>query len=244
MVAMIINYQKQQLTTTGIYSLTVLEIRCLTRIYLPGQKSRCCLDWFLLEALRGENLFPCLYHLLEASYILWLVAPSFIFRSITPVSASVLVHLLLQSWLLLSPSLKDHSDDSGSTRIIQEPGSSRILPVESHPSGHRYEALGHQNVNIFGGHSSVYPEASLITQLVKNPPAMQETLVQFLGWKIRWRRDRLPTPVFLGFPCGSAGKESAYNAGNLGSILGLEDPLDKGKATHSSTLAWRIPCTV
>ena len=26
-----------------------------------------------------------------------------------------------------------------------------------------------------------------------------------------WRRDRLPTPVFLGFACGSAGKESAYN---------------------------------
>ena len=34
---------------------------------------------------------------------------------------------------------------------------------------------------------------------------------QFNSWvgKIRWRRDRLPTPVFLGFPCGSAGKESA-----------------------------------
>ena len=27
-----------------------------------------------------------------------------------------------------------------------------------------------------------------------------------------------PTPVFLGFPCGSASKESAYNAGDLGSI--------------------------
>ena len=40
--------------------------------------------------------------------------------------------------------------------------------------------------------------ASLIAQLVKNPPAMQETLVQFLGW---------------------------------------EDPLEKGKATHSSILA-------
>ena len=26
------------------------------------------------------------------------------------------------------------------------------------------------------------------------------------GWgKICWRRDELPTPVFLGFPCGSAG---------------------------------------
>ena len=44
--------------------------------------------------------------------------------------------------------------------------------------------------------------ASLIAQLVKNPPAMQETLVQSLGW---------------------------------------EDPLEKGKATHSSILAWRSP---
>ena len=33
-----------------------------------------------------------------------------------------------------------------------------------------------------------------------------------------WRRDRLPTPVFLGFPCGSAGKESACNTGDPGSI--------------------------
>ena len=39
--------------------------------------------------------------------------------------------------------------------------------------------------------------------------------------KIHWRRDRLPTPVFLGFPCGSAGKESACNVGDLGSIPGL-----------------------
>jgi len=42
---------------------------------------------------------------------------------------------------------------------------------------------------------------SLIAQLVTNQPAMQETLVQFLGW---------------------------------------EDPLEKGKATHSSILVWRI----
>ena len=48
-------------------------------------------------------------------------------------------------------------------------------------------------------------EASLIAQLVKNPPAMQETLVRFLG---------------------------------------LEDSLEKGKATYSSILAWRIPWTV
>ena len=47
--------------------------------------------------------------------------------------------------------------------------------------------------------------ASLAAQLVKNPPAMQETWVWSLGW---------------------------------------EDPLEKGKATHSSILAWRIPGTV
>ena len=46
--------------------------------------------------------------------------------------------------------------------------------------------------------------ASLVAQLVKNPPAMWETRVQSLGW---------------------------------------EDPLEKGKATHSSILAWRIPWT-
>ena len=40
--------------------------------------------------------------------------------------------------------------------------------------------------------------ASLVIQLVKNHPAMQETLVHFLGHKDLWRRDRLPTPVFLG----------------------------------------------
>ena len=53
--------------------------------------------------------------------------------------------------------------------------------------------------------SNVQGGASLVAQLVKNPPAMQETWVQFLGW---------------------------------------EDPLEKGKATHSSFLAWRIPWTV
>ena len=50
-----------------------------------------------------------------------------------------------------------------------------------------------------------YSWASLIGQLVKNLPAVQETPVQLLAW---------------------------------------EDPLEKGKATHSSILAWRIPWTV
>ena len=50
-----------------------------------------------------------------------------------------------------------------------------------------------------------YSWASLVPQLVKNPPAMWETWVQSLGW---------------------------------------EDPLEKGKAIHSSILAWSIPWTI
>ena len=50
-----------------------------------------------------------------------------------------------------------------------------------------------------------YSWASLVAQLVKNPPAMRETWVQSLGW---------------------------------------EDPLEKGKATQSSILAWRSPWTI
>ena len=63
--------------------------------------------------------------------------------------------------------------------------------------------------------------AARTSQLVKNPPAVQETLAQFLGQENPQRRDRLPTPVFLGFPGGSEGKESACNVGDLGSIPGL-----------------------
>ena len=47
--------------------------------------------------------------------------------------------------------------------------------------------------------------ASLVAQLVKNPPAMWETWVQSLGW---------------------------------------EDTLEKGKATHSNILTWRVPWTI
>ena len=55
------------------------------------------------------------------------------------------------------------------------------------------------------GYPLQYSWASLLAQLVKNPPAMWETWVQPLGWK---------------------------------------DPLERGTATHSSILAWRIPWTI
>ena len=61
---------------------------------------------------------------------------------------------------------------------------------------------------------------------------------------IRWRRDRLPTPVFLGFPCGSAGKESACSVKDLGSIPGLETSPgeEKGKMLQYSGLENAMDC--
>ena len=81
------------------------------------------------------------------------------------------------------------------------------------------------------------PYVSLVAQLVKNPPAMWETWVQSLGWEDPLEKGTATHTSILGFPGGSAGKESACNAGDLGSILGLGRSLDKGKATHSRILA-------
>ena len=97
-----------------------------------------------------------------------------------------------------------------------------------------------KNVSMFSG---IW--ASLITQLGKKPSAMQETLVQLLG-KIHWRRDRLPTPVFLGFPCSSAGKEFTFNVGDLASIAGLGRSPGEGKGypLQYSGLKNSMECTV
>ena len=47
----------------------------------------------------------------------------------------------------------------------------------------------------------------------------------------------------MGFPDGSVVKNPPANAGDVGSIPGLGDPLEKEMATHSSTLAWKTAWT-
>ena len=84
----------------------------------------------------------------------------------------------------------DSSVGKESTCSAGDPGS---IPGSGRSAGERI------------GYPLQYSWTSLVAQLVKNLPAMQETLVRSLGW---------------------------------------EDPLEKGKATHSSILAWRIPWTV
>ena len=55
---------------------------------------------------------------------------------------------------------------------------------------------------------------------------MQETPVRFLGQEDLLEKN---TPVFLGFPCGSDGKESICNVGDLGSIPRLGRSPREGK---------------
>ena len=85
--------------------------------------------------------------------------------------------------------------------------------------------------------SNPIPPARLLLFPGSSVGGLQFRRPQFSSWvrKSPWRRDRLPTPVFLGFPDGSDGKESACNAGDLG----LKNLLEKGTSTHSSILVWR-----
>ena len=46
------------------------------------------------------------------------------------------------------------------------------------------------------GYPLQYSWASLVAQMVKNPPAVQETWVRSLGWEDSWREAWQPTPVF------------------------------------------------
>ena len=65
---------------------------------------------------------------------------------------------------------------------------------------------------------------------------------QFDSWvgKLCWRRDRLPTPLFLSFPGGSDDEESACNTGDLGLIPGLGRSPGGGHGNPLPLLAWRI----
>ena len=78
--------------------------------------------------------------------------------------------------------------------------------------------------------------------MVNYPSTMKETLVQFVGQEDPL--DRLSTPVFFGFPCGSADIESTCNAGDLGLIPGLgRSPRErKGYSLQYSGLENSMDC--
>ena len=78
--------------------------------------------------------------------------------------------------------------------------------------------------------------ASLVSQLVKNLPAMQETPVWVLGWDVP-----LETEYSWASQVLQAVKNLPTRQETWVPSLGWEDLLKEGMATHSSILAWRIP---
>ena len=89
-------------------------------------------------------------------------------------------------------------------------------------------------------------QASLIAQLSKNLPAMKETLVWFLGWEDLLEKGQAAHSSLLGFPCGSAGKESTCNVGDLDLISGLGRSPGEGKGylLQDSVLQNSMDCIV
>ena len=110
--------------------------------------------------------------------------------------------------------------------IINTPGEQRSLSHFVFPEQPAGLPFLPPNYMPFARPLEGFPDSS-----VGKESACQCRRPQFNSWirKIHRRRDRLPTPVFLGFPCGSAGKESVRNAGDLGSIPGLGRCPGEGK---------------
>ena len=100
--------------------------------------------------------------------------------------------------------------------------------------------MGSQRV----GHNLVTKWPSLIAQLVKNLPAMQDTLVQFLGWEDPLEKEEATLKYFWASLVAQLVKNLPAVWETWVRSLVWEDPLEKGKATHPSILAWRIPWTV
>ena len=87
--------------------------------------------------------------------------------------------------------------------------------------------------------------AALIAQLVKNLPAMQETLVRILGQKDPLEKAQTTHTSILGLPLGLKPVKSPHATQETWVMsLGWEGMLEKGKVIHFSILAWRIPWTV
>ena len=103
-----------------------------------------------------------------------------------------LIYLFSQEWSF-SKLYQGFPDSSANKESTYNAGDPSLIPELGRSSG---EGIGYP---------PQYSWASLVAQLVKNPPAMRETCVRSLGW---------------------------------------EDLLEKGKATHSSILAWRILWTL
>ena len=105
------------------------------------------------------------------------------------------------------------SDSSVGKESACNAGDSSLIPGSGRSAG---EGIGYP---------LQYSWASLVAQLVKNPPAMQETWVWSLGWEDALEKGKAT--------------HSSILAGRI--LWDCRVSLEKAIATYSSTLAWKIP---
>ena len=119
-------------------------------------------------------------------------------------------------------------------------------------SSHRGQTYGHEERR---GDSETYRESNMETYMTickidsqrKFAVCLRELkqglCINVEGWEGDGRKFQKEEDICIpmSFPCDSASKEPSCSVGDLGLTSGLEDHLEKGKSTHSSILAWRIP---
>ena len=87
--------------------------------------------------------------------------------------------------------------------------------------------------------------ASLVAQLVKNPPAMQETWVQSLVWEDPLEKGKATHSSILGLPWWLSWYRIRLQFGRPGFNPWVgKMPWRRERLTHSSILAWGIPWTI
>ena len=101
-------------------------------------------------------------------------------------------------------------------------------------------SMGLPNPRIKSGSPALW--GSLVAQLVKTLPAGDRSWIPGSGRSAGEGRDT--TPGFLGSPVAQLVKSPPAMRETWVRSLSWDDPLEKGKATHSSILAWRIPWMV
>ena len=163
------------------------------------------------------HIFNCkgqLPVLLLNSFILWHIGHSLLCKSFHLPNHQPPLDFLFTHWTLPFYSLLLFLFSIFKCQASSKPLNAKEVFSAFQPSSLKSHGFKHHMLIISGlgrsaregiGYPFQYSWASLVVQLVKNPPAMWETWVWPLGW---------------------------------------EDPLEKGKTTHSSILAWRIPWTV
>ena len=123
-----------------------------------------------------------------------------LFKKVNAKSCSEMDMLYLSLPEMISTSLKWTEDKRNSNVVTESPFRRQCKQIHNKST--------HRNIELLA--STINKTLLIYLNFLSLLISLQCRGLRLDSWvlRIRWRRDRLPTPVFLGFLCGSAGKES------------------------------------